>query len=57
MRRRLAGPGITDFHDDVDCFECFGKLAFGLGNVSGIPLDYGAIVTVVGERSEFCDLL
>jgi hypothetical protein len=57
MRRRLAGPGITDFHDDVDCFECFGKLAFGLGNVSGIPLDYGAIVAVVGERSEFCDLL
>lgn len=49
MRCGLGSASITNFDDDVDGFECFGELAFGFGDVAGIPVYFWAEVAG-GER-------
>lgn len=53
----LAGPGVADFDYDIYRFQGFRELPFGLGNVPGVPLHDGAIVTVVHQRSVLGELL
>lgn len=48
MCRGLGQAGVADFDDDVDRFERFGQLAFGLGDVAGIPVHLGAAVSRQG---------
>jgi hypothetical protein len=44
MRCGLGCPGVADFDDDIYRFECFGELSFGLGDVTGIPVYFGALI-------------
>ena len=44
MRRGLGSARVSDFDDDVDGLEGFGELAFGFGDVSGVPVYFGALV-------------
>lgn len=48
MRGGLGSAGVAYLDDDVYGFERFGELSLGLGYVTGVPVDLGALVAGEG---------